>query len=68
VLGPEIVIIGGGVAEALGDRWIAKVRESARAQALVDPDGKVLIEPAALGDDAGIHGAALLAREHFLTS
>src|SRR5262249_42661445 len=64
--GPEIVIIGGGVAEALGAPWIAQVREVARRQALVDRDGKIRIEPAALGDDAGIHGAALLARERLL--
>jgi glucokinase len=65
-LGPEIVIIGGGVAEALGDPWIAQIREVARRQALVDPDGKIRIERAALGDDAGIHGAALIARQRFL--
>jgi glucokinase len=65
-LGPEIVIIGGGVAEALGDKWIAQVREVARRQSLVDPDDKIRIEPAALGDDAGILGAALIARERFV--
>ena len=66
VLGPQIVVIGGGVAEALGDPWIAQVREVARRQTLVDREGKIRIEPAALGDDAGIHGAALLARERFV--
>jgi glucokinase len=66
VLGPQIVVIGGGVAEALGDPWIAQVRDAARGQTLVDRDGKIRIEPAALGDDAGIHGAALLARERFV--
>jgi glucokinase len=67
-LGPEIVIIGGGVAEALGDAWVAQIREVARRQALVDPDGKIRIERAALGDDAGIHGAALIARERLLAA
>jgi glucokinase len=66
VFGPEIVIIGGGVAGALGEPWIELVRASARSQALADPGGKIPIEPAALGDDAGILGAALLARERFL--
>jgi glucokinase len=37
-----------------------------RAQAFTDPEGKIRIERAALGDDAGILGAALLAREHFV--
>jgi glucokinase len=64
--GPEIVIIGGGVAEALGDPYLELVRSAARSQAFTDPDGKIRIERAALGDDAGILGAALLAREQFV--
>ena len=63
VLGPEIVIVGGGVAGALGPPYIDLVRTAARSQALTDPEGLVRIERAALGDDAGILGAALLARE-----
>ena len=66
VMGPEIVIIGGGVAGALGPPYIDLVRTSARSQALTDPDGLIRIEPAALGDDAGMLGAALLAREKFV--
>jgi glucokinase len=65
LLGPEIVVIGGGVAEALGSSFIDLVRASARQQILVDPDQTIKIEPAALGDDAGILGAALLALERF---
>ena len=66
VLGPEIVIIGGGVAGALGPHYLELVRTAARSQALTDPDGLVRIELASLGDDAGILGAALLAREKFV--
>jgi glucokinase len=66
VLGPEIVIIGGGVVNALGDSWIDLARASARSQILTDPSGQIKIERAALGDDAGILGAALLAREQFV--
>ena len=65
LLGPEIVIIGGGVAAALGSTFIDLVRASARLQILVDPEEKIKIEPAALGDDAGIFGAALIALEQF---
>lgn len=65
VLGPEIVIIGGGVTGALGAPWIARIRESARRQILTDPEQQIKIEQAALGDNAGILGAALLAREKF---
>ena len=65
LLGPEIIVLGGGVAEALGPMFIDLVRVAARKQILVDPDEKIKIEPAALGDDAGILGAALLALERF---
>jgi glucokinase len=68
VLGPEIVIIGGGVVNALGDPWVDLVRTAARAQIITDPANKIKIERATLGDDAGILGAALLAREHFVHS
>jgi glucokinase len=67
VFGPEIVVVGGGVAEALGDSWVELVRTSARQQAIADPGKVVKIERAALGDDAGVLGSALLAREKFLT-
>ena len=53
------------MADALGDPYIDLVRAAARRQILADPDGKIRIERAALGDDAGILGAALLARERF---
>ena len=65
LLGPDIVILGGGVTEALGEPFIDLVRASAREQTLVDPDGVIAIKSAQLGDDAGILGAALLALEKF---
>jgi len=68
VLGPEIVIVGGGVAEALGDSYVDLVRTAARSHILTDPDRTIRIERASLGDDAGILGAALLARERLLQS
>jgi glucokinase len=66
VLGPEVVIIGGGVVNALGDSWVELARTAARTQILTDPEGHVKIVRATLGDDAGILGAALLAREQFV--
>ena len=63
ILGPEIVVVGGGVAQALGEPWLDLVRASAREQILTDPAGKIQIVQAALGDDAAVLGAALLARE-----
>jgi glucokinase len=68
VFGPEIVIVGGGVAGALGDSYVDLVRTAARSQILSDPHETIRIVPAALGDDAGILGAALLARERLVPS
>lgn len=68
VLGPEIVIIGGGVTEAIGPPFVELVRNAARGQAMADPDRRVQIEQAELGDDAGVLGASLIAREQFLTA
>lgn len=65
VLGPEVVIIGGGVTEALGAPYMEAIRTSARNQILTDPEQKVQIVPAALGDDAGVLGASLMALEAF---
>ncbi|QDV37226.1 ROK family protein [Tautonia plasticadhaerens] len=66
VLGPEIIIVGGGVTEALGGPFVDLVRNAARAQAMADPDRLVRIEQAELGDDSGLLGAALIARERFV--
>ncbi|WP_152052179.1 ROK family protein [Tautonia marina] len=68
VLGPEIVIIGGGVTEALGSPFVELVRNAARGQAMADPDRRVHIEQAELGDDAGVLGASLIARERYLSA
>ncbi|HEU5116070.1 MAG TPA: ROK family protein [Isosphaeraceae bacterium] len=63
LLGPEVVVIGGGVTEAIGAPYVNLVRQHARTQILTDPEGRIGIVPAALGDDAGILGAAIMARE-----
>jgi glucokinase len=65
VFGPEIVIIGGGVTEALGAPWVDLVRASIRTANLVDPHEQIKVEAASLGDDAGVLGAGLLALEQF---
>jgi glucokinase len=66
VIGPEIVIVGGGVVEALGQPFIADVEAAARPHLLADPEGRMKIVAGELGDDAGVLGASLLAREHVL--
>lgn len=63
VLDPEIVVIGGGAGEA-GDLLLAPLRGAFLAAVEgADVRPEVPIVPAALGNDAGAIGAALLALE-----
>jgi glucokinase len=58
---PGIVVLGGGVS-FIGDLWFDRVRANARRYAMNPAYWQdVPIVPAALGDDAGLIGAAALA-------
>jgi glucokinase len=63
VISPEIIVMGGGVVEALGEPFIKRIEKAARKVAFDFAMKNVKIVKAQLGDDAGITGAALLARE-----
>jgi glucokinase len=63
LLAPDAIILGGGLSLALGEPWLTWVRASAKEHMLVVPHEGEIIIPAALGDDAGVLGSALLARE-----
>jgi glucokinase len=62
VLNPEVVVLGGGLIDALENEMIPVVIESAREHAVPGADKGVKITASKLGDDAGITGAAVLAR------
>jgi glucokinase len=62
LLSPEVVVIGGGVAGALGPPFIERIWEVAQRYALPHVTDGVSCVAAALGDDAGIFGAAAFAR------
>jgi glucokinase len=63
VLDPEIVVVGGGVAD-IGPALLDPAREAFRATVLApDHRPEVPIVPAALGNDAGAIGAAAIALE-----
>jgi len=64
-LAPELFLLGGGVAGALGKPYLALVRESANAHAYSTELGKIRIALSRLEDDAGLLGAALAARERY---
>jgi len=62
VLDPEVVVIGGGLAQRLGESFLKPIRETARARLLrPDPEGRVRIVHAILGDYSGALGACALA-------
>jgi glucokinase len=62
LLNPELVVMGGGVVEALGDPFVAQIERYVHEQPLRTSTGTLRLVKSELGDDAGITGAALLAR------
>lgn len=62
VIGPEVVVVGGGLMDALENEMMPVVIETAREHAFPGADKGVKILPSKLGDDAGITGGAVLAR------
>jgi glucokinase len=59
LLNPEMVVVGGGVAQA-GDLILEPIRRSAKNNAIHTLIATCPIVPAELGDDAGIYGGASL--------
>jgi glucokinase len=62
LLNPQVVVLGGGVIDALGDEMMAIVLETARDYSLEAASKGVEILASKKGDDAGITGGAVLAR------
>ena len=63
ILNPEIVVLGGGVIEALGDEMMPTITKSAKSHVMPGLFKNVEIIASKLGDNAGITGAAVLARD-----
>ena len=61
-LNPEVIVIGGGVAGALGDPFLDRIWEIAQRHVLPGAADGVRCVPAALKDDSGIYGCAAYAR------
>lgn len=62
LLSPEVIVIGGGVAGALGDRFQERAWQIAQTFALPRATENVRCVKAMLGDDAGVMGAATFAK------
>ncbi len=64
IFNPEVVVIGGGVVEALGALYVDRVREVAVKNCFQISSRNVRIVEAALKDDSAVLGAAVLAWAH----
>lgn len=62
LLNPEVIVIGGGVMDALEDEMLAIIIETAHDYAMNGTTEGIEILPSRLGDEAGITGGAVLAR------
>lgn len=62
ILNPEVVVLGGGVIEALQDEMMSVIVETAKDYAMPGTMKGVEIMATKLGDDAGITGGAVLAK------
>ncbi len=63
LLSPQMIILGGGLIESLGHELTPRIEEIALQKCFPEAGRNVQIRSAALGDDAGILGAAFLASE-----
>jgi glucokinase len=63
ILSPDAVILGGGLIEAIDEDFLELIKKSAEANSFPSSLRNTKIIRALLGDDAGILGSALYARE-----
>ncbi|MDW8308219.1 MAG: ROK family protein [Verrucomicrobiales bacterium] len=64
ILNPQIVVVGGGVIEALENEFMPTLIKTAKDHVMPGTMNGIEIEASKLGDHAGITGAAVLARRH----
>lgn len=63
LLSLDMVILGGGLVEAIGKPYVDIVRDSVRREAFPESLRQIKVEASTLGDDAGIVGAGIMALE-----
>lgn len=62
IMGPEVIVLGGGVIEALADEMLSIIVETANDYAMPGVMEGVEIFASKLGDEAGITGGGVLAK------
>ena len=60
VFDPDVVILGGGITLAWGERLLAPAREAVKASAFRVQAARARVVQAALGDDVGLLGTVPL--------
>lgn len=68
VLAPDVIVLGGGVMEAVGDFLLPLIRRETFESCMEGTFENTQIVSSALGDDAGILGAVALARSRLQRS
>ena len=63
LLAPDVVVLGGGLMEAMPDLYLKEVRAAIKRQAMKPFTQHLKVVSAKLGDDAGVLGAAALAAD-----
>lgn len=58
LLGPDVVILGGGLVEAMPELYVEEVKRSAMARVMPSFEGSFKVVAAELADDATVMGAA----------
>jgi len=61
LLAPDLIVLGGGLVEAMPDAFTSTAEKFARKRVLDSLKDVFKVVPAKLGDDAGVLGAAALA-------
>jgi glucokinase len=66
LLNPERIVLGGGVTQALGAAYVEKVEAAMKQWAFASVAASTQLVVSQLGDDAGVLGAAFLARRRLV--
>jgi len=63
LLAPDVIVFGGGLIEAMPEMMLPRIEKSAKRRILPSLAGVFEVKEAKLGDDAGVMGAAALAKQ-----
>jgi len=63
LMAPDVIVFGGGLIEAMGKIMLPRIEATARKRVLGSMKDVFEIKEAMLGDDAGVMGAAALAKQ-----